>query len=190
MSSPATDDVDGMDDVQDVEDVDGATGATGPLTLRELTAANRDAVVALAVTPAQDGFVADVAQSLVDAAETPDAKPWYRAVYAGDEPVGFLMLSVGITVDDPSYLGPYFLWRLLVDARHQGRGYGAAALRLAVEHVRTRPDARVLLTSCGQGPGSPLGFYLRQGFTLTGQVHEGEVVLELDLARDAGGAAR
>ena len=161
----------------------------GPVTLREITAANRDAVVALAVTPVQDGFVAGVAQSLVEAAETPDAKPWYRAVYAGDEPVGFVMLSDGITVDDPSYLGPYFLWRLLVDVRHQGQGYGAAALWLAVDHVRTRPDARVLLTSCGQGPGSPLDFYLGQGFRLTGQVHEGEVVLELDLAGDVADPA-
>ncbi len=153
----------------------------GPaVTLREITPANHDAVTALAVTSAQSEFVAGVADSLVEAAETPDAEPWYRAVYAGDEPVGFLMLSDGITVDNPEYLGPYFLWRILVDVRHQGHGYGAAALQLAVDHVRTRPDARVLLTSCGQGAGSPEGFYLRHGFRRTGQVHEGEIVLELD----------
>jgi diamine N-acetyltransferase len=84
-------------------------------------------------------------------------------------------------VVNPEYLGPYFLWRLLIDQRYQGRGYGAAALRLVVEHVRTRPDARVLLTSAGQGPESPVGFYQQQGFRLTGEVHEGELVLELNL---------
>ena len=149
--------------------------------LREITSENREAVLALSVTESQAAYVGGVAQSLVDAAETPDARPWFRAVYAGNEPVGFVMISDGITVVNPEYLGPYFLWRLLIDQRYQGRGYGAAALHLVVDYVRSRPNARVLLTSAGQGPQSPVGFYQRQGFRLTGEVHEGELVLELDL---------
>jgi diamine N-acetyltransferase len=149
--------------------------------LREITSENRAAVEALSVTESQSEYVSGVAESLMEAAATPDACPWFRAVYAGDEPVGFVMISDGITVVNPEYLGPYFLWRLLIDHRYQGNGYGAAALHLVVEHVRTRPDARVLLTSAGQGPESPAGFYQRLGFRLTGEVHEGELVLELDL---------
>jgi diamine N-acetyltransferase len=156
------------------------------VSLREITPENQAAVEALAVTEVQTGYVDGVAESLREAAATPDACPWYRAIYAGDEPVGFLMLSDGITVVNPDYLGPYYLWRLLVDQSHQGHGYGAAALRLAIEHVRTRPDARVLLTSVGQGPHTPLGFYLKQGFRQTGEVHAHELVLELDLATSAG----
>jgi diamine N-acetyltransferase len=139
-------------------------------------------VEALTVSDVQDNYVAGVAESLVEAAETPDACPWYRAVYAGDEPVGFVMLSDGITVENPEYLGPYFLWRLLIDQRFQGLHYGEQALELAIDHLLTRPDAEVLITSTGEGLGSPLGFYLRQGFVLTGEVHEGEVVLALDLS--------
>ncbi len=157
------------------------TSPTLVVHLREITSENRPAVEALSVTESQTEYVSGVAQSLVDAAETPDACPWYRAVYAVDEPVGFVMISDGITAMNPEYLGPYFLWRLLIDHRYQGRGFGAAALRLVVDHVRTRPDARVLLTSAGQGPESPAGFYERQGFRLTGEVHEGELVLALDL---------
>ncbi len=149
--------------------------------LREITSENRAAVKALSVTESQAEYVSGVAESLGDAAETPDACPWFRAVYADGGPVGFVMISDGITVVNPEYLGPYFLWRLLIDQRYQGRGYGAAALRLVVEHVRTRPDAQVLLTSAGQGPESPAGFYQRQGFRRTGEVHEGELVLALDL---------
>lgn len=157
-----------------------ATASPG-VHLREITPANRAAVEGLAVSDVQTAYVTGVAESLVEAAQTPDACPWYRAVYADDEPVGFVMISDGITVVNPTYLGPYYLWRLLVDQRYQRRGVGAAALALAVAHVRTRPDARVLLTSVGQGPDSPLGFYLGQGFQATGEVHEGELVLELDL---------
>lgn len=157
------------------------TSAAPTVSLREITPANRAAVEALTVTAEQAGYVEGVAASLDEAAETPDARPWYRAVYAGDVPVGFVMISDGITVQNPEYLGPYFLWRLLIDQQQQGRGYGAAALGLVVDHLRSRPGARVLITSCGQGPGSPEGFYLRQGFRSTGTEHEGELVLELDL---------
>ena len=149
--------------------------------LREITDDNREQVEALTVSEAQTDYVEGVTGSLVEAGETPDAAPWFRAVYADDEPVGFVMISDGITVENPDYLGPYFLWRLLIDQRHQGRGYGAAALRLVVEHVRTRPDAEVLLTSAVPGTHSPLGFYLRQGFRDTGADHQGERVLELPL---------
>jgi diamine N-acetyltransferase len=164
-------------------------GISAPgVSFREITRANRSEVEALTVTEAQAGYVTSIAESLVEAGETPDARPWFRAVYADGEPVGFVMLSDGITVANPDYLGPYYLWRLLVDQRYQGRGYGSAALRLAVEHVCTRADARVLITSVVQGPASPVGFYLRQGFRLTGEVHRGELVLELDLssARSTG----
>jgi diamine N-acetyltransferase len=83
------------------------------VSLREITPANRAAVEALTVTAGQTMYVAGVAESLVEAAQTPDACPWYRAVYAGGTPVGFVMISDGITVVNPDYLGPYFLWRLL-----------------------------------------------------------------------------
>jgi diamine N-acetyltransferase len=149
--------------------------------LREVTPANRAAVEALTVTDVQSGYVEGVAESLVEAAATPDAMPWFRAVYAGTVPVGFVMISDGITVVNPDYLGPYYLWRLIIGHEYQGRGFGAAAIRLVVDHLRSRPDARVLVTSVVPGPASPIGFYLRQGFRDTGVMHLGERVLELDL---------
>ncbi len=151
------------------------------VTLREITDENRDAVLALRVNDVQSEYVADVAQSLADAIDYPEAKAWYRAIYADDEPVGFVMISDGITDPDPTLLGPYYLWRLLVDERHQGRGYGSAAIDRVVEHVRSRPDGSTLLVSCHPGPATPIPFYEHYGFVLTGEVHEGEPVLALDL---------
>ena len=154
------------------------------LTLREITVANRSQVEALTVTPAQEAFVAGVAESLIEAAETPDARPWYRAVYADETPVGFVMLSDNIPPGHPEYLGPYFLWRLLIDARWQHRGYGRAALDLIVAYLGTRPHADRLLTSAVPGDGSPVGFYLKYGFVPTGAMDDdGELVLELALPR-------
>jgi diamine N-acetyltransferase len=83
---------------------------------------------------------------------------------------------------DDDLAGPYYLWKLLIDHRFQRRGYGTAALDAVVDYLRTRPGAEVLDTSCADGPGSPRAFYLRYGFTDTGQVLWGENVLALDLA--------
>lgn len=152
------------------------------VTLREITDENRDAVLALRVNDVQSEYVADVAQSLADAIDYPEAKAWYRAVYADDEPVGFVMISDGITDPDPTLLGPYYLWRLLVDEHHQGRGYGSGAIDRVVEHVRSRPGGSTLLVSCHPGPATPIPFYEHYGFVLTGEVHEGEPVLALDLS--------
>ena len=151
------------------------------VTLREVTDGNREAVLALAVSGGQTAYVADVAQSLREAAEYPEAKAWYRAVYDHDVPVGFVMISDGITSDDPTLLGPYYLWRLLIDHRHQGRGYGSAAIDEVVAYLRTRPGADVLLVSAHVGPRTPIPFYERYGFVLTGEIHEEEPVLALDL---------
>ena len=137
--------------------------------------------MALEVTPAQTNFVADVRSSLQEAEEAPDAHPWYRAFYDGNTPVGFVMLSDNIPPGNPELLGPYYLWRLLIDQRHQGKGYGTKSLDLCVEYVRSRPNPEVLLTSVVPEPGSPLPFYLKYGFVKTGDVFDDELVLRLPL---------
>jgi len=135
----------------------------------------------LSVTPQQAGFVASVRSSLQEAGEAPDARAWYRALYADDVPVGFVMLSDNIRPGNPELLGPYYLWRLLIDKEHQRKGYGTRALDLCVAYVRTRPNAEALLTSVVQSPGSPLPFYLKYGFVSTGAIVDDELVLRLPL---------
>jgi diamine N-acetyltransferase len=169
--------------LQGIRHHDSVADATSGVTLREITMANRPQVESLRVTPEQENYVAGVAWSLTEAAETQEACPWYRAVYADHEPVGFVMISDNIPPERTEYLGPYYLWRLLIDARWQGRGYGRAALDLVVAYVRTRPNAECLLTSVVPGERSPLGFYLSYGFSLTGEVDDGEDVLAFPLVR-------
>ena len=154
--------------------------------LRDIvTDEDRTAALRLRSAPGQEQFVASVEQSFADALEHPEACARYWAVYDGDEAVGFTMISDNIpreTLDaDPTLVGPYFLWRLLIDERQQRRGYGTATLDAVVAYVRSRPDGDALLTSAGQGEGSPQPFYERYGFVPTGDIVEDEVVLRLDL---------
>jgi diamine N-acetyltransferase len=148
------------------------------VSLRPLTASNRQAVEALRVSPSQKRFVSGVAESLRQAAEHPDARALYWAVYAEDTPVGFVMIADEVA--SPDYI-PHYLWKLLIDERYQRQGFGAATLDLIVEYFRGRPGVEVLTTSAGQGDGSPIEFYERYGFERTGEVSDDEVVLRLKL---------
>ena len=150
----------------------------GTVTLRPLTDANREAVEALRVAPGQEQFVSGVAESLAEAAEHPGAHAICRALYDDETPVGFVMIAD--EVDGPEYQ-PHYLWKLLIDERHQRRGYGTAALDLVVAFFRGRPGVEALTTSAHPGDDGPVAFYERYGFERTGEVSDGEVVLRLPL---------
>jgi diamine N-acetyltransferase len=143
------------------------------VTLREIT---KETVVPICklsdtLTAPQKKMVAQNAISIAQAYFEPRA--WFRAIYADETPVGFIMLY-----DDPEE-PTYFLWRLMIAGPYQGLGYGAKAIQLLLEYVRSRPGATQLLVSCGEGEGSPEGFYTKLGFQRTGEMEEGEVVLSL-----------
>jgi diamine N-acetyltransferase len=143
------------------------------VTLREITSDTVRAICALQVHPDQRGFVAENAVSIAQAHFEP--KAWFRAVYAGDIPVGFAMLSQDTANEE------YYLWRFMIAGEHQGQGYGRLALDLLVGHVRTLPGAREILSSFVPGDRGPRGFYLRYGFVETGEVDADEHVIRLAL---------
>jgi diamine N-acetyltransferase len=148
--------------------------------LREITDDNRDAVCALRVRKRQRRFVESVAGSLEDAAAAPEDNPWYRAVYLGDEPVGFVMLAWNAPTDGPG-VGRYYLWRLLIDKHHQRRGVGREVLKQIIDLVRA-DGATELITSYEPGDGNPGPFYRGLGFHPTGEIDDGEIVLRLTLS--------
>ena len=156
---------------------DAAAAGAEPVTLRPVTRANLDAVCAL---DAGDGGrqVAPNQRSMAQAAVHGEA--WPRAVYAGDTPVGFLMLYDPSRVPDPEE-PDFVLWRMMIDRRRHGRGFGLAALRLLVEHLRTRPHRGELLTSIVEPAPQLLAFYGRAGFVATEREVDGERVLRLAL---------
>ena len=151
------------------------------VTLREITEDNSGSVLALRTTPEQERFVSSVAGSLREAADNPQGNPWFRAVFEDEEPVGFVMLSWDVEPQPPDINGPWFLWKLLIDHRQQGKGYGREVVRQIVELVRGE-GATELLTSHTPGEGGPAGFYARLGFVPTGELDpDGEIILRLAL---------
>jgi len=163
--------------------------------LRDLVTEDDDeAVMGLRRGPGQERYLGRMISHFEDAISDAKACPRMWSVHDAEtgQLVGFVMISDGIPQDvldaNDDIVGPYYLWRLLIDHQFQGRGYGAATIDAVVAYVRTRPNAEVLLTSCRAGEGSPQPFYLHLGFVKTGRVVDGEDVLRLDLSSNGGRA--
>lgn len=92
-----------------------------------VTAADRAAVMGLRRGPGQDRYLGSMASHFEDAVADARACPRMWSVHDGDLLVGFTMISDGIPAEllatDDDLVGPYYLWRLLIDERYQGRGY-------------------------------------------------------------------
>ena len=130
--------------------------ATANVVLRVIDWDNLHAVLALDVDPAQQQFVAPSAVSLAEAHFNPGA--WFRAVYADDILVGFVMLFdpivPGAIASDPVEPTDMVLWRLMIDHWYQRQGLGRRTLDAVREHIiglnRFRRVADELHTGTGR----------------------------------------
>ena len=145
------------------------------VTLRKVTSYTVRTICQLTVADNQKRFVTPNAISIAEAYFRKEA--WFRAIYAGETPVGFVMLY-----EVPKY-GAYAVWRFMIDARYQGRGYGNRAMELVINRIRKRPNAKALTLHVVRGEGSPEGFYRKFGFELTGKIEpeSGQHEMKLDL---------
>ena len=141
------------------------------VTLGEITAETLGSVLELEVLDEQKRYVASNAVSIAQAHFSEHA--WFRAIYADDTPVGFVML----------YLDPaqplYGIWRFMVDKEHQRKGYGSEAMRQVIDYVKSLPKAKELLLSYTPGEGDPSPFYGKFGFVDTGEWISEEKVMKL-----------
>lgn len=143
------------------------------VSLREITKETVKSILDLSVTKEQEKFISSNARSIAEAYFAGEA--WFRAIYADETPIGFVMIS------DIPEKAEYYLWRFMIDARHQGKGYGRRALELVIEHVKTRPNAKAFYTSHVKGNEGTGRFYRKLGFEYTGEVGGEELVMRLEL---------
>jgi diamine N-acetyltransferase len=140
--------------------------------LRPITAENFQAVVKLEVLPEQSEFVAPNVRGIAETHIYPDAEP--RAVYAGDELVGFVLFHP-VDRDEPAE--GHCIVRLMIAHQFQGRGLGRQALEAAVDWiVRERPAGRVRLSVVPDNDKARK-LYRSAGFVETGELDDGELVM-------------
>ncbi len=145
------------------------------ITLRKITGRTVRAICNLSVSEEQKNFVAPNAVSIAQAYFAKTA--WFRAVYADETPVGFVMLA------EVPKRGQHYLWRFMIDAKYQGKGYGRKALDLVIRHVKKDPKAKVLYLSVVRAKGGAEGLYKSFGFEFTGKIEGTEHVMKLGLKK-------
>ncbi len=150
--------------------------ASSGFSVRAVSADNLDGLLKLSVAPEQRGFVADNARSLAQAAYQPAGRP--LGLFDGERAVGFLLLyDARRDAKDPA--DELHVWRLMIDADEQGKGYGRQAMAWVIEEARGMAVARVGLSHVD---GNPVGaFYERLGFHYTGKVDDGELEMSFAL---------
>ena len=148
------------------------------IALREVNEDNFDKCVSLEVDDSQKNFVAANMKSIAQAwIHYKNARPF--AIYNDDEMIGFMMFYVedGRSGKEKEC----FLWRLMVDKNHQGKGYGKTALKMAIEGFKKTIKITEVKTSLVPGNDGAGGLYKSLGFVPTGEIDDGEIVMVLKL---------
>jgi diamine N-acetyltransferase len=157
------------------------------ITLRKITLDNRRDIFKLEVSEEQRRFVASnlssVASSYVLATNGGHPFPW--AIYADEQPVGFVLISYGITGYELPAIADnnYCIMRLMIDKRYQNRGYGREAMQRILDFIRTFPagPAQLCWISYKHDNAPAKSLYESFGFRDNGEIVEGEQVTVLQL---------
>ncbi|MEL6372798.1 MAG: GNAT family N-acetyltransferase [Pseudomonadota bacterium] len=144
------------------------------VTLKAITADNWEEVADLEVSDEQDDFVASNAFSIAESKFNDHAVP--LAIYAGDEPVGFIMYEPQHDEDDPS---TFLIYRFMVDEDHQGEGHGRAGMAALLDRLRATPACRRITICYVAGNARAKAFYASFGFKEVGTNDDGELVAEI-----------
>ena len=162
--------------------------------LEKISPANVWDVLDLKVKKAQKSFVASNDISIVQAyaAIGTGCTAFPFAICNDKKAVGFLMIGHNEAVLYDSYdnckspealKNNYSLWRLMIDKRYQGRGYGREAIKLALEFIRTWPCGKAEYCELSYEPENEVAakLYHSFGFVENGEMDGNEVVAVLKL---------
>ena len=144
--------------------------------VRPLEKATLSSILRLEVAPEQRIFVATAPVTVAQSMFEPASEVF--GLWDGETAVGLIGM-IDFTRPDADLVegeerGNFYLWRLLIGQGQQRQGYGSQALGFLIDRARAKGIARITLTAV-EGPGTPIPFYERHGFTRTGRIIEGEV---------------
>ncbi len=158
------------------------------IRFEEITNKNIWKVCSLEPFEEQKDFVAENIQSLAEAYATRNegnnALP--LAVYDDEDLIGFLMIGKGtVGNEDESDLikENYSIWRLMIDKKYQGRGFGKQTLDAAIALIRTFPfgEAEKVWLSYEPENVRARDIYMKFGFKENGEMCGNEIVAVYEL---------
>lgn len=157
------------------------------ISLQKITLENRRAIFNLEVTEDQRRYVASNLSSVASCyvLATNGGQPFPFAIYKDSEPVGFVMITYGITSYDlPSVAhGNYCILRLMIGQQYQNRGYGREAMERILAFIRSFPAGHAQYCWIPYSPANIAAkkLYESFGFRENGEICHDESVTVLPL---------
>ena len=146
------------------------------INLRDITKKNLFSIIDLNVREDQKDQVASNSVSIAQAHYSKSA--WFKGIFNNDIAVGFVMLDL-IKEENKC-----FLWRFMIDEKHQGKGYGKLALNQVIDWVRSLEAFEEIRTSYVPTKNGADGFYEKFGFIETGKLEDSnEIGMEYSLLK-------
>ncbi|WP_314160825.1 GNAT family N-acetyltransferase [uncultured Gemella sp.] len=157
--------------------------------LKKINRNNIGEILKLEVFDNQKSFVATNNISIIEAyiAITENNDVFTFGIYKEDTPIGFLMIGFDVNSDDEGApkiaKGNYNIWRLMIDKKFQGEGYGKKAMDLALEFINTFPSgtAKYCWLSYESDNNVARELYKSVGFVETDEKDGEEIVAILEL---------
>lgn len=146
------------------------------ISLREITEENFIDAFNLKLGEGQEKYVSHPIRSLAQAyVYREQCKPF--GIYNEDKMVGYVMVIYDYDVPE------YDIWHMMIDASHQGKGYGKEALDKVIAYIKTKPfgDSGKVMLTCNKDNAVALKLYSKIGFTETGVEDEDEIELSMML---------
>lgn len=146
------------------------------IRLKTITEENFIDAFNLKLGEGQETFVSHPIRSLAQAyVYREQCQPF--GIYDDDTMVGYVMVIYDYDVPE------YDIWHMMIDASHQGKGYGRRALILVLEYIKNKPfggSGRVALT-CSKDNKTAWKLYRQMGFRETGVEDDEEVEMALQI---------
>ena len=144
------------------------------VSLREVTVENWYDCCQLSVTEEQDQFVEPNSVSIAQSKYELTLR--LRAIYLRENLAGFIMYNT-----EPEELGGHWIYRLMIDKRHQRKGLAKQAMRLIIDEMSTSLDCRRIVAGYKPGNKSAGALYASLGFVDRGDRFGKEMAVVLDL---------
>ncbi len=131
------------------------------LTLKPITKDNWEDAIELKVKEDQKHFMASNLYSIAEVQFLDQFQA--SGIYDGEQMVGFAMY--GIDPDDNNY----WIYRLMIDEEHQGKGFGTEAVKLIIDEIKRINTAGIPLIMIGynQENAGARATYIKAGFVET-----------------------
>lgn len=140
------------------------------VTLRKIDRTNWREAIGIKLLQSQESFVSPPVKSLAAAYVRQHGDQYDYApmgIYDGDSMVGYVS-----TLCDPRTRDDYWIDDIMIDARHQRKGLGRAAVAETIAHIlRTYPRCEAIMLSCHRNNRVAAALYRSMGFEDTGTMN-------------------